>query len=155
MALGALLTGCGVAPPRMRVATAELTSRSDDGFVITFTVEGENVSDDPLPLRTVNYSVRLGEKEIFRGARSAQATLPRKGTQTFRLPAAAPLSAWQGDVIGAEYTLQAEMTYVTPGALAEVLFDTGVRQPTVSFSGAGVVLAATPAATPAAGAVGP
>ena len=35
------------------------------------------------------------------------------------------------------WSIQGTVQYLTPGALAEILFDTGVRQPKARFSGQG------------------
>ncbi|TVQ33104.1 MAG: hypothetical protein EA376_03350 [Phycisphaeraceae bacterium] len=138
LAAATALTGCHSAPT-LRVIDAEITEQTDDGFVVTFHLEGLNPNDDPLPLRRVNYSLSLDGRRVFEGVRSPEATLPRRGVQRFSLPVATPRDVWTPEQLGAgaSYTLRGELTYLAPGAFAEVLFDAGVRRPTVSFRSSG------------------
>jgi hypothetical protein len=119
---------------------------SPEGFVVKFSLSARNDNEVPLPLRMVEYEVRLGPAGpdgwtgSFRGVRSAEATLRADGTQTIVLPAAFSLEPGQRVPEGpVPYRFSADLQYITPGALADVLFDTGVRRPTVSFNRDGVI----------------
>ena len=63
----------------------------------------------------------------------------RLGTQQFMLPAAIDLAEFdmpEGDV---EYELSGSVVYVTPGEIAQILFDAGVRKPRSSFRQSGTL----------------
>ncbi len=131
-----LAAGCGSGPPGMRVVEANLSSHTDDGFVIDFILEGDNPNEEPLPLREVDYWLSLDGEEVFRGRRAAEATLPRKGTQRFRLPVAVSHAEWPAERLSqrSNYTFSAEVTYLTESWLARILFDAGIQRPTVVYT---------------------
>ena len=146
ISLALLLTGCSRgAKPRFAVIDAAVTQRTDEGFVVTFLVEGDNSGDTAVPLRQVRYSLSLGGDRVFQGVRSAEATLPRQGRQQFPLPVAVQHVDWPradgAPLAEADYKLEARISYLAPGALAEILFDSGFRRPKVSFSERGVLTA--------------
>lgn len=123
----------------MSVVEARIIDRSDDGAVVQFTIEAKNSNDKPMPLREARYSLELDGRSVFTGARSAETTLPKSRTQRFVLPAAVPASLVSSIGSGARYRLVGTQTYVTPGAFAELLFDTGVSRPSVGFSAQGTI----------------
>jgi hypothetical protein len=132
--------GCSGPAPKLSVLDAQVTEQTDAGMVVTFTMMADNPSGEALPLRDVEYEVSLHGKPVFKGTRSAQATVRRFGTQDFTLPCAIPLSPDQPAPSGTvPYTIQGTITYLVPGALAEALFDMDVLRPTTSFEGRGVV----------------
>lgn len=112
--------------------------QSAEGLVVTFQMKAENRNAEPLPLRDVKYSLSLGGKEVFRGKRSAEATIRRYGTQEFTLPIAVPLGAGSSlaQAPGGEvaYGFRGSVEYELPGSIAEVLFDTGLRRTSAGFS---------------------
>ncbi|MEC9374476.1 MAG: LEA type 2 family protein [Planctomycetota bacterium] len=139
--------GCAFSdPPTFEVVRAEITEESEDGFVVTFTLRGDNSRDVALPLRRINYSVSLDGERVFEGRRDAEATLPRKGSQFIQLPAAVPADIRTADSLRGEipFSINANLTYLAPGLLAEVLFDSKVVQPTVNFVERGVLRAGEP-----------
>jgi hypothetical protein len=132
---------CGVgcesySAPVLSVAKAEPTERTQDGAAMLFTLDARNDNDEPLPLREVEYRVDLDGKEVFHGSRSAEATLRRVGIQQLRLPAAVPITQDTSSVVAGpvRYRLTGSLYYITPGRLAETLFDAGVHKPSVSFN---------------------
>jgi LEA14-like dessication related protein len=135
-----MLAGCaGTSAPTFNVTAAQALERTPDGVSVVFDVAAQNDNDDPLPLREVEYTLDINGQRAFAGTRSAEATLRRNGSQTIRLPAVVNL-ARVGEITGpARYRLSGTVKYVTPGQLAEIFFDTGVRIPTASFSGEGEV----------------
>ncbi len=143
LALFCTLGGCSLQyrAPTLRVVDAEVTERTDAGVVIAFTVEGENPNSFELPLVHVNYALSLDGKRVFVGERLAEATLPSNGVQRVHLPAAIPTDRWSPAKATAEtpYRLTATMVYLTPGTLAEILFDVGVRKPSVSLAASGAL----------------
>ena len=107
----------------------------------TVYVELENPNNEPLPLRTVEYTVELTGKDgmTFRGTRAAEATLPSQGKHRLALPAAFPASV---DLIGASYRISGTIRYLKPGQIAAILYDYRVSRPSVDFSGTGTIAAA-------------
>jgi hypothetical protein len=147
--------GCeSYAAPVLSMTRAEPTERTPDGCAMLFTLDARNTNEDGLPLRTVEYRVDLNGREVFVGTRSAEATLRRLGTQQLKLPAVVALTPeTQPLATGpSHYRLTGSMYYVTPGRLAETLFDAGVHTPSVGFSFEGDIdlsLAPFTAPTPA------
>ena len=143
IALTCLWTGgCGYAAPALRITDARATERTPDGLAMLFTVEARNENIEALPLRDVDYSVELNGRRVFVGTRSAEATIRRLGAQTFTLPAVVNLHSDPSfaDISGpVSYRVAGSLRYVTPGQLAEVLFDSGVHVPSVGFSGDGQI----------------
>lgn len=143
--LGFFGAGCeSYAPPQLTVTGAQAGERTPDGVSMIFTIDARNDNDVPLPLRDVVYTVDVDGQRVFEGTRSPEATLRRAGTQQIRLPAVVNLTSTPGVAADAmrgasRFRLSGTMRYITPGQLAEVLFDTGVRVPSVSFSGEGEV----------------
>lgn len=146
----AALAGCqSYSSPAITVLSSEPTERTSDGVAMRFTLEATNTNEVALPLRDVEYSVELNGQHVFTGTRSAEATLRRLGTQQFFLPAVILTSQQPTPPGPAHYRISGTLTYVTPGQIAEILFDSGVRVPSVSFSGEGELNLAAPIAIPA------
>jgi hypothetical protein len=143
--LAAILGGCAsYRAPEFSVTEARAGARSNDGVEMFFTLDARNDNDVALPLRDVKYRVELDGRTVFSGTRSAEATLRRLGTQKITLPAVVRLdeNAPEGARTGGAtlpYRISGTVTYVTPGQIAEILFDTGVRVPTVGFEGEGQI----------------
>lgn len=104
---------------------------------MVITLDAQNTNDVPLPLREIEYTLDIDGRRVFAGTRSAEATLRSMGVQSIRLPAVVQLSGEQAALGNVRYQLAGTLKYVTPGQVAEVLFDSGVRVPSVDFSGSG------------------
>lgn len=129
------LGGCSTAKaPTFSVVEAKLTSESAEGYVVTFVLEGENRNGYPLPLREVEYRLVLEGETVFSGRRSAEATLPERATQRVVLPVSVPFADGVGLPASMAYELTGRVTYVIPGAIAELLFDNEIRKPRVGFA---------------------
>lgn len=127
------LTGCAAPKgPAVEVVDAALVDLTDDGLVLRFALDAHNTSADPVPLREIDYTLRLDGKVVFRGTRSAEATIRRYGTQTLALPVAIPFADAppSGQI---PYELTGTIAYIPPGAFAEILFDADLVRPTISF----------------------
>lgn len=134
--------------PSVTIADARVTDRTDEGIAVAFTLDAANANDEALPLRQTTYSLELEGQRVFQGERSPEATLRRFGTQQFVLPAGIPLASVPGTGT-VHFRLIGSMEYITPGAFAEVLFDTKVRRPDVSFVQEGTIdLSAAPSPPP-------
>ena len=136
-ALALLMVGCeSYSAPVLSMSRAEPTERTPDGCAMVFTLDARNENEDALPLRTVEYRLDLNGREVFVGTRSAESTLRRLGTQQLKLPAVVVLTPDTQPLAAglAHYRLTGSMYYVTPGRLAETLFDSGVHTPSVGFT---------------------
>lgn len=144
--VGASGGGCSsYEAPNLKVVDARVTERSEEGLVLTFTLDAENPNEEAVPLRAVTYRVSLDGRQVFEGTRSPEATLRRYGTQQIRLPAVVAASEPSFGASEAKYRIEGTLRYTTPGEIAEILFDTGVRKPSVGFSGEGTAgLTVTP-----------
>lgn len=134
------LVGCSsYRAPTMEVISARTVERTADGAVVEFTVKASHDNAKPLPLREATYSLELDGQTVFSGVRSAEATLPRGGSQQIVLPVAIKSGSLASSATTGRYRLLGSLTYITPGAFAELLFDSGVARPTVPFAGEGSI----------------
>lgn len=144
IALAMALGGCASGSPRVKVVGAGVREVGEAGTVLGFLLECENPGEDALPLRTADYTVWLDGRRVFEGQRRAQATLRRFGTQEIVLPAAVAHAG--GELAGThEYRIEGTLTYLAPGALAQVLFDADLVKPSRSFAGEGTLEVGAPA----------
>jgi hypothetical protein len=136
----------GTKSPGVDVTGVQLGDVTDEGFVLHFDLRMENPNIEPLELDEVHYRVSIDGREVYRGRRSAEATLSAGGDKILRLPAVVtPVQG--GDAtppVGeVEYAISGTLWYLTPGELAEILFDSGVRRPSVGFRQAGALMLRT------------
>lgn len=132
------LAGCtGVTPPTFTVTDVRLTSETSEAIAFDLTIRGDNTNDEELPLENVSYSFSLDGVGSYRGKRNAQATLPAGGSQDFTIPIAIPVDAPPVPDGERRYAFNGRVTYILPGAIAEILFDSGVRRPTAGVSESG------------------
>lgn len=135
LALASALGACtDYSSPKLGVESARATERTPDGAAVVFVLSAENENDVALPLRTVEYALALDGQNVFSGTRSAEATLRRKGVQQIVLPATVRTDGGASVSGVSRYRLSGRVYYVTPGQLAEVLFDAGVRTPSAEFA---------------------
>ncbi|MDX9910632.1 MAG: LEA type 2 family protein [Phycisphaerales bacterium] len=136
--VSAWLGGCASPRPEVGLAEVRLRERTDAGAVLALTLDLRNENDIALPLRSLSYSVTVDGREVFRGERSPEATLARFSAQTIEIPAAVRFGEGgvEPDLISGEREVRVDGTirYLAPGALAELLFDTGLRRPKVTFT---------------------
>lgn len=131
---GALLAGCSTYDaPTLSVVDARITQETDAGVVIDFGLDASNTNEFEVPLERVSYTLRLDGRRVFTGTRSAEATVRRLGTQRVTLPAAIDLAKFELPTGDVPYELSGSVVYVTPGEIAELLFDAGVRRPKAKF----------------------
>ena len=141
MVLAVLVGGCSsYRAPKLTVREAAITSVTNEGLVIDFTIDAENANEVELPLVVITYRLMLNGREVFRGVRSPEATLRRLGTQQIKLPAVVNfdehVAAMEPPI---RYRLEGRLTYITPGSIAQILFDTGVRRPRARFRSSGTL----------------
>lgn len=137
LTLALFMGGCeSYSAPVLSMSRAEPTERTPDGCAMVFTLDARNENEDALPLRTVEYRLDLNGREVFVGTRSSESTLRRLGTQQLKLPAVVSLTPDTQSLVAGQshYRLTGSIYYVTPGRLAETLFDSGVHTPSVDFT---------------------
>lgn len=122
IASAALLLGActGVKPPKFELAGVE---RSGPEGSLVLVVEARNDNDTAMPLHKARYRVALDGETRFEGERSPEVTLPAFGEATFTLPTPIESDA------GGEVRVTGHVTFIEPGRLAEILFDSDVRRP--------------------------
>ncbi len=133
----ALPAGCDTTrAPSLAVAEAKIVDRRPEATLVHLTLELTNSNLEPLPLVEFQYRADLEGRRVFESRRAAQATLRRLGTQTVVLPVVIPTDRLEGGPPAGSglLTVSGRLLYIAPGQLGEVLFDTGVRVPKVSFS---------------------
>lgn len=133
------LAGCStVHPPRFDVVGVSPAKPTDEGVVLTFTLDAVNDNDKPMPLRTASYTLTLGGSTVFQGQRSPEATIPAFGSQRFELPAVIPYT-YDVPTGTAAYTITGTVSYLEPGRLKEILFDSEVRVPEAPLAVGGTI----------------
>lgn len=127
--LAALAGGCSrPGPPRFEAVGVTRIGASEQGVELVFRIAAINDNKEALPLRKVDYTLSLDGREVFTGVRSAETTLSRFESHEFELPAVAPAEFEHAGGIVA-YRLSGSVTYLTPGKLSEVLFESNVLVP--------------------------
>ena len=137
-----LATGCaGYRPPSIQLVGVRLVEQSDEAATFQFDLELKNPNDEPIELREFRYTLRLNDRDVFVGRRAATTTLQPGTVNQDSLPTVIRYETmgWTSRALPetVEYQLSGTLLYVTPGELAEILLDTGVRKPTVRFSRSG------------------
>lgn len=126
----ALLWGC-VTRPTARVEAAEAALTTEEAVVLSFSVVAQNDGETELPLRMVDYTLVIDGRRVFRGRRSAEATLSRKNEQRVDLPV--PVK-WELLPEGtSNYRLSGRLGYTLPGIFWRAMFDSGIYRPTADF----------------------
>lgn len=144
MFICAFLAGCsGYRAPSIAVAGAEVIETTEEAMAIRFALDLTNPNQEALELREFDYALAVDGRKVYSGRRSAEATLRAGGTKRLFIPAVLrfDLMGWDADArpAGVGYSLTGSLLYVTPGEIAEILLDTGVRKPRVRFTDAGRV----------------
>jgi len=139
--LSLVLVGCTTyKAPKLTVVDVLISEASDDAMVLMFLIDVENPNDVEIPLQEASYILSLDGHRVFSGNRSPQTTLHRLGTQRIELPAVIPIPEDGPAPTGSHsYTLGGTLVYITPGEIAELLFDSKLRRPTVRFSDRGTI----------------
>lgn len=155
-----VLAGCkGTQHPTVSVVSARMNQTTEVAATVEVWLHLENPNPEPLELLEFDYSVDVDGRFVFQGKHSAQMTLAQNSTRDVEIPAVIPFEKtnWSGTVPeGAMIRVQGTLRYILPGAIAQTLFDTGVRRPRVSFKGekpiepAAATAATAPATIPAA-----
>lgn len=129
-----LMGGCSsVAKPTVAVESAALGATSDEAQVLDFALRLDNENREPLELDEFYYTLVINGETVYRGRRSAQATLSARGGKSISIPAVVPAEALAAGGGSVSYALSGRVWYRSPGELADILFDAGLYRPNVSF----------------------
>ena len=136
------LGGCSsYRPPSIQLMGVTIAEESDEAITLSFELELQNPNTEPIELREFRYEVSLNGQVVYSGRRAAGTTLHSRSVQHLNLPGVAryELLGWTRQTRPriVDYQLSGTLLYLTPGELAEILLDTGVRRPTVNFSQVG------------------
>lgn len=137
--------GCAtVRSPRVALQGVSVGGETEEGFVLQFALELFNPNNEPLQLWETRYDVSVNGSRVYEGRRSAESTLAANGSITLVLPAVVRydrLGGSTGVPSAMEYALSGKLWYVTNDALAEALFERGLRRPSVGFGAGGQLTA--------------
>ena len=138
------LSGCNVLqPPAVQVQDVAQIETTSDGTVLNFRLAMGNPNSESLQLLEVSYELIVDGQVVYEGRRAAQRTLGPRTEAEMELPAVIPFAriGWGEESLprGAPYHLRGTLQYVTPGYIAEILFDTGVRRPRIAFADQGEI----------------
>jgi hypothetical protein len=150
--LAVTLVGAGCSSyrkPRIVVGGALISETSAEAMRFDVGLDLSNSNAVPLELVEFKYSVIVDGRRAFTGRRSAQATLAPESSTQVTIPFIVRFDRMEWDELPptARWSVSGRLLYIQPGELAEILLDTGVRRPKVSFSGRGEVQLADPAGT--------
>jgi hypothetical protein len=145
------VAGCSsIRPPGVRVSEVAVVERTEEALTLEFGLDLHNPNGEPLELISFDYHASVDGRRVFEGRWAAQATLAPRGSNRLTIPAVVRFDRadWESSGVPAEaqVAVSGRLLYLTPGALAEILLDTGVRRPRVRFSGRGQASLAAPAA---------
>ncbi|MBX3315304.1 MAG: LEA type 2 family protein [Phycisphaeraceae bacterium] len=134
-----LLTGCSSSkPPTFKVTGVQLREQNERASEFLFQIEAANPNGREVPLFEANYTLSIDGREVFRAIRTPETTLRRYGVQRFTLPVVIPAEDMPVS-LQIPYNLSGTITYLMPGALAEILFDREIRRPKAAISDSGTL----------------
>jgi LEA14-like dessication related protein len=134
------LGGCSsYKDPSVKIIGASVVETSGEAMTLRIAADLTNPNDEPLKLLTFSYHVDVDGHRVYRGVRAAEATLAANEQRQVSLPAVVRFADLHGSPtsqpVNAEYTVSGSLQYVTPGEIAQILFDSGVRKPKTGFRG--------------------
>lgn len=144
--LALMLGGCISAGPELSSGRAV-----QEGGVVRIPIAAANKTDQPIPLRKIEYTVSVDGSAPISVVRSAEVTVHSLSTQMIELPVPAAAGARQ-------YTISGEVIYIPTRKFWKVMYDEEIHRPGVSFTFSGEIdqaAAPEPATTPATPATPP
>ena len=128
-------------PPTVTVNDVSVSDATEEALALSFVMDLRNPNRAAVPLHEFVYTLAIDGKEVYAGRRAGGVTLSADGDRQLLLPAVVPYSAvgWTAVTLPASvsYSLTGQLQYNAPNRLAQVLFDSGVRRPKVSFGHSG------------------
>lgn len=143
------VVGCqGYRAPQILITRAAPAERTDEALKLVLGIDLHNPNSESIELLEFAYEVSIDGRRVYQGRRAAQATLAPNDSRHMAIPAIVPLQQADGSgaagAFSATYAVQGTLKYVTPGEIAQILLDLGVRRPTAGFRGAGTVTLQAP-----------
>jgi hypothetical protein len=164
----AALTGCTIyEQPGIEVTSVRLAEVSDEAAALEFALDMHNPNNEPLTLLEFDYQLSIDGRHVYDGRRAAETVLATRGRKQVSIPAVVRFEQIAGEgslfvargslneqsstndepramnheapALPVRYTLHAKLRYITPGKIAEVLYDLYVSRPNVKFSDEGEV----------------
>ena len=143
--LGAVLAsaaGCSnFRAPAVSVNDVSVIDATEEALALSFVMDLQNPNQAAVPLHEFRYTVAIDGKEVYAGRRAGGVTLSAAGSRQVLLPAVVPYEkvGWRAEALPASvsYSVKGQLSYNAPNRLAQILFDTGVRRPKVSFASRG------------------
>ena len=138
IALLALATGCSsFKAPGIAVLDATLVESTAEANRFDVEIDLMNPNDEALEIREFSYSFTVTGGPAYTGRWSLGQTLAPGHRSQVTLPAVVVLDPAAGTE--PRWRIRGQVLYVSPGALAEILLDSGVRKPRARFRGEGTV----------------
>jgi LEA14-like dessication related protein len=136
--------GCSIyRDPALNVGQPAVHETTEQALTLRFPIDLQNPNEEPLKLLQLEYDVRVDGRTVYSGIRDAQATVASHGTRQVEIPAVVRYDDlnWTAANVPAQarYSISGKLQYVTPGEIAQILFDTGVRKPRAGFRAQGDV----------------
>lgn len=140
----AALAGCSrYRDPSIALGSATLADKTDEAVALRLVLDLHNPNNDPLKLSQFEYDVTINGVKAYTGIRSAQATLASSSQRQLQIPAVIRYDTmgWTPGTMppSIRFAVEGQLQYITPGEIAQILFDTGVRRPKAHFTGSGEV----------------
>ena len=129
---------CSLKPPTFAVADIAIADSTPEATILQITLLGENTNSEPTPLYEIQYSMTIDGTVVESARRSPQATIPAHGSQEFVFPVAVPVTAIDPARLAvAAYRVSGSVTYILPGTITELFFDSNIRRPSQNFAESG------------------
>ena len=138
VALLAVTGGCSsFKAPGIAVLDASLVESTAEACRFDVHIEIMNPNDESMELREFSYSFTVRGERTYSGRWSLGRTLAPGHRSKITLPAVVAIDP--SATTDAAWTIRGNVLYVSPGALAEMLLDSEVREPRARFRGQGTV----------------
>lgn len=139
LALSALVcASCSLKPPTFAVADIAISDSTPEATILQIKLLGENPNSEPTPLYEIQYSMTVDGKAIESARRSPEVTIPAHGSQEFVFPVVIPVTTIDPARLAvAAYRVSGSVTYILPGSIAELFFDSNIRRPSQGFAESG------------------
>ncbi len=142
-----VLCGCGsTRDPAIAVTGARLGEVPDEALTLQIALHLDNPNAESLKLLEFEYRVEVEGRDVYAGTRAAEMTLEQLSTREVEIPAVVAFnepaaSGWSRESLpsSVEFRVHGSLRYLVPGAIAQTLFDTGVRRPSAPVNGGGTV----------------
>ncbi len=138
VAFVATAVGCSrFRAPGIEVLDTTLVESKGDATRLDVRLDLTNSNDEPLELWEFSYSFAVAGGRPYVGRWAVGRTLPPAGGTQITLPVVVRIAPDVGPE--PSWTIRGTALYISPGALAELLFDSEVREPRARFAGGGNV----------------